>query len=412
MGAGVARQPPVGGVSHQEGGFLQHPGDVLPVLLHGGGLVLEGLGAVGHVPVVQVRHHAGGVLRRGHPQGQARCARPNRRPAASFSAFGQPFQGRLPACRASLLSRAALGVGQPHGGPAVAPGVLGAPLPPCGGPAAAGPGRWSSPHRGCRRRSAAGRPRPRVRRGRRSARQTGRRAVLSGAHSPTGRPAARSVRRQASMAVALSSAVIRNRLGWQNRSPRPLISRQQGFLGLAGPGRREGQLAALGAGVGDALGAVAAPLAGIHHEQRVGLVQAVLPRHVGGQHHDAVPHVGVGPAHRVVGAVHRVGRGDLVFQDLFCHRHRPPEARVGVVLGVPQRVEAADGVGQGVLLPGVVVQVQGLDEVFVQQPGLVLPHQLGAQHPPQQPEGRVGHPVGAGLPRFREWWSNMPPPTS
>ena len=45
------------------------------------------------------------------------------------------------------------------------------------------------------------------------------------AHSLTLRPAERRVRRQASMAVALSSAVIRNRLGWQNRRPRPLTSR-------------------------------------------------------------------------------------------------------------------------------------------------------------------------------------------
>lgn len=46
---------------------------------------------------------------------------------------------------------------------------------------------------------------------------------------------------------------------------------------------------------------------------------------------------------------------DLIFEDLLCHRHSAPEARVGVVLRVPQRVEAADRVSQGVLLAGVVV---------------------------------------------------------
>ena len=169
---------------------------------------------------------------------------------------------------------------------------------------------------------------------------------------------------------------------------------------LAGPGRRERQFAALGTVVVDALGAIPAPLAGIHHKERIGFIQAVLPGHIGRQHHDAVPHIGIGPAHRFVGAVHGVGCGDLVFQNGFGHRHRPPETFVGVILGIPQGIEAADGIGQGVLFPGVVVQIQGLDEVFVQQAGLMFPYQLGAQHPPQKAESRVRHAVGAGFPGF------------
>ena len=31
----------------------------------------------------------------------------------------------------------------------------------------------------------------------------------------------------------------------------------------------------------------------------------------------------------------------------------------------------------------------------------MLPHQTRPEHLPQQPERRVGHPVGAGFPRFR-----------
>ena len=59
-----------------------------------------------------------------------------------------------------------------------------------------------------------------------------------------------------------------------------------------------------------------------------------------------------------------------------------------------------DGIGQRVLLAGVVVQVKGLDKVLVQQACLMLAHKLGAQHPPQQAERRVGHAVGAALARL------------
>ena len=52
----------------------------------------------------------------------------------------------------------------------------------------------------------------------------------------------------------------------------------------------------------DALGAPAAALAGVDHEQRVRLVQAVLPRQIAGQHHDAGPGVFCS-LHLFVGAV-------------------------------------------------------------------------------------------------------------
>ena len=152
--------------------------------------------------------------------------------------------------------------------------------------------------------------------------------------------------------------------------------------------------------VGDALGAPAAPLAGVDHEQSVGLVQAVFPGQVAGQHHDAVPGGGVGRPHLFVRTVDGVGRLDLAGKDLLCHRHRLEKAVVGAVGRVPGGVEKADGVAQAVLLAGVVVQVQRLDEVFVDQAGLPLAHKAGAQHPPQQPERRVGHPVGPGLARL------------
>ena len=86
------------------------------------------------------------------------------------------------------------------------------------------------------------------------------------------------------------------------------------------------------------------------------------------------------------------------FQDLLCHRHSLEEAGVLILLGIPHRVEEADGVTQAVLLAGVVVQIQRLDEVLVDEPGLPLTHKAGAKHPPQQAKGRVGHAVGAVLP--------------
>ena len=89
-----------------------------------------------------------------------------------------------------------------------------------------------------------------------------------------------------------------------------------------------------------------------------------------------------------------------MFQDLLCHRHSLEEAGVLILLGVPHGVEEADGVTQAVLLAGVVVQIQRLDEVLVDEPGLPLTHKAGAQHPPQQAKGRVGHAVGAVLPRL------------
>ena len=142
--------------------------------------------------------------------------------------------------------------------------------------------------------------------------------------------------------------------------------------------------------VGHALGAPPAALAGVHHKQGVGLVQAVFPRQIAGQHHDAVAGVAVGLLHFFVRAVHGVGAVDLVFQDLLCHSHRLEKAAVLILFGVPHRVEKANGIAQAVLLAGVVVQVN--------EPRLPLAHKTGAQHPPQQTKGRVGHAVGAVLP--------------
>ena len=90
-----------------------------------------------------------------------------------------------------------------------------------------------------------------------------------------------------------------------------------------------------------------------------------------------------------IGAVHGVGAGDLVFQNLLCHGHGLEKAGVLILLGVPHRVEKANGIAQAVLLAGVVVQVQRLDEVFVNEPRLPLAHKTGAQHSPQQTKGRV-----------------------
>ena len=150
--------------------------------------------------------------------------------------------------------------------------------------------------------------------------------------------------------------------------------------------------------VGDALGAPPAALAGVHHKQGIGLVQAVFPRQIAGQHHDAVAGVAVRLLHFFVRTVHGVGAVDLVFQYLLCHGHRLEKAAVLIFFGVPHRVKKADGIAQAVLLAGVVVQVQRLDKVFVNEPRLPLAHKAGAQHPPQQAKGRVGHAVGAVLP--------------
>jgi len=89
-----------------------------------------------------------------------------------------------------------------------------------------------------------------------------------------------------------------------------------------------------------------------------------------------------------------------VLQNLLCHGHRLEEAGVLILLGVPHRIEETDGVAQAVLLAGVVVQVQRLDEVLINETGLPLAHQPRAQHPPQQAERRVRHTVGAVLPRL------------
>ena len=138
--------------------------------------------------------------------------------------------------------------------------------------------------------------------------------------------------------------------------------------------------------VGDALGTPAAPLAGIDDEEGVRLVQAVLPRQIAGQHHDAIAGVFVGLLDFLVGAVDGVGALDLVLEDLLCHGHRLEEAGVLILLGVPDGVEEADGVAEAVLFAGVVVQVEGLDEVLIDEPGLTLAHEAGAEHRHSRPK--------------------------
>ena len=76
---------------------------------------------------------------------------------------------------------------------------------------------------------------------------------------------------------------------------------------------------------------------------------------------------------------------------------RLEEAGVLILLGIPHRVEEADGVAEAVLLAGIVVQIEGLDEVLINEPGLTLAYKAGAEHLPQQAEGRVRDAVGAGL---------------
>ena len=169
------------------------------------------------------------------------------------------------------------------------------------------------------------------------------------------------------------------------------------LLRLAGPALGEGELGLFGLVVGDALGAPAAPLAGIDDEKGVGLVQPVLPGQIAGQHHDAVAGVFVGLLDLLVGAVDGVGALDLVLQDLLCHSHSLEEAGVLVLFRVPHGVEEADGVAEAVLLAGIVVQIEGLDEVLINEPGLTLAYKAGAEHLPQQAEGRVRDAVGAGL---------------
>ena len=88
------------------------------------------------------------------------------------------------------------------------------------------------------------------------------------------------------------------------------------------------------------------------------------------------------------GIVYDVGCG------MFDHHQEPRESRPNGVPYAAFGVKAANGIGQGVLFAGVIVQVQGLNKIFIQQAGLVGTHQLGTQHAPQQAKGRIGH---AGL---------------
>ena len=179
-----------------------------------------------HIPVVQ----------RVDGRGVAHIARADRHgllgpPAGGqglFFRLRQPFEGGFGAQGFALVFAAAR-IGQLHG-PAharVARALPAAVAPQAAGQVA-GPARIEAAVRAAHKvRPGGGRRGGLVfgpRRRRPQAQGAFRRA--GGAHSLTGFPAARSARRQASIAVCLSSAVTRKRLGWQKRRPRPLRSRR------------------------------------------------------------------------------------------------------------------------------------------------------------------------------------------
>ncbi len=224
MGAGIAAQTAFGVLGHQEGGTGQHAPDVFLHFLQGGRVVLESSGGVGDVPVVQL-HHRGGVGFIGQADGDFVVGGPGIGQGFLFGA-GELFQRRFPAQGGAFVG-AALGVGQ--FGPAFHAGIPGAGAPgvaaqaagqvvgPAGVQAAVAAADHVGPGGGGIGSAAVGGA---------GAFAPGRVGVQIEVHSLTGLPAARRARRQASTAWSLSSAVTRNRLGWQNRRPRPLFWRR------------------------------------------------------------------------------------------------------------------------------------------------------------------------------------------
>ena len=91
VGAGKALQAAVRGDGHQKRCFFQHTRNVGGVLLGRGKPVLESLGAMQHVPVVQLGHRR--AVRRGsHADGDTVVRRPLCRQGFFFS-LGQFFDG-------------------------------------------------------------------------------------------------------------------------------------------------------------------------------------------------------------------------------------------------------------------------------------------------------------------------------
>lgn len=176
---------------------------------------------MGHIPAIE-RVHRRSVRQSGGAQRHGVIPLPGDGKRL-LGGFVQLFEGGFPPERRAPVG-AALGVGQLHRavtvgifGPAAAGFVgvkaAGQVVGPAGIQAAVGTAHHIGP--GGRRRGQT------VRQGGRGGTQA------RGGHGLlTGRPAARRARRQASMAVALSSAVTRNRLGWQNLRARPLFSRR------------------------------------------------------------------------------------------------------------------------------------------------------------------------------------------
>ena len=167
------------------------------------------------------------------------------------------------------------------------------------------------------------------------------------------------------------------------------------LLRLACPAHGEGLLGPLGQPVVHTLGRPAAPLAGIHHKQRVAAVEGVFPGGIAGQNHNAIPAFRIGLLHQRVRPVHRPGRFDVILQNHLGKIHCPCKTLIRIPGLIPQGIETADGIRQQTAFAGVVVQIQRLHKVLVQQTGLIFPHQLCAELPPQQAESRIRHPVGA-----------------
>ena len=207
------------------------------------------------------------------------------------------------------------------------------------------------PRTGCRPAAAAGssrraRGRPRARRGwGRASEWVWLRSFLADLL-----PAARAACGACPMAVALSSVVIRNRLGWQNRRPRPFPACPR----LAGPGHRERLLAALGAVVADALRTVAAALAGRRQSTASVLrcAASTAYRRAARRCRPSCWRKRGGPCRRR--GSRRWRRRSL--PDLAATGTARQEAHVGVILRVPQRAEAADGVGASEFCSPVLVE--------------------------------------------------------
>ena len=157
------------------------------------------------------------------------------------------------------------------------------------------------------------------------------------------------------------------------------------LLRLAGPALGEGELGLFGLVVGDALGAPAAPLAGVDDEKGVGLVQPVLPGQIAGQHHDAVAGVLYAcwtfSSARLTALALSIWFSRICFATATALKKQASWSSFESHTGLKKPI-----VAKAVLLAGVVVQIEGLDEVLINEPGLTLAYKAGAEYPPQQPK--------------------------